>query len=123
LGLEEALIGFVFAGVAAAFAQAGEELLVLAITFLLQVFERDEAKGGRVEAVAQAGGLGAVVEEVAQVRAAVERTHLGALHAGGVVGVRGDIVGLKGWKNDGQPVRESYLSSEEKSGSPEATST
>ncbi len=46
-----------------------------------------EIKGGRVDAVAHSGGLGAVAEQVAQVGVAALAEHLGAHHAVAVIGL------------------------------------
>src|ERR1039457_6990039 len=51
-----------------------------------------EVERGRVHAVAQAGGLGAVIEEVAQVRVTLDAPHLRALHADAAVGVDLDVL-------------------------------
>src|SRR5262249_19027763 len=61
----------------------------------------DELEGDGVHAVAQAGGLGAVVEDVAEVSAAAGAEDLGALHAVGAVGVLVDVGGVKGLEEAG----------------------
>src|SRR2546422_4071792 len=74
------------------FPTSGEELSSLPLPRLLRVeFDR-----GGVDAVAQARRLGAVVEDVAQVPAAVRARHLGPLHEERPVGRLLDRRALRG---------------------------
>src|SRR5688500_7327706 len=61
-----------------------------------------EVEAGRVHAVAQAGGLGAVLEHVAQVRMATGAPHLGADHS--VAGVADELDLVVGdWLPEARP--------------------
>ncbi len=55
-----------------------KERKILTVAFLFQVFDRDEAHGCRVHAIAESGGCGAVVEDMAQMGVGVFRADLGA---------------------------------------------
>src|SRR5215470_7404042 len=68
-----------------------EERTVLAVPFLFELGDRDEAKRRRVDAIAEAGGAGTVGEQVTQVRVAARGAHLDPSHTVGVVGVLGHV--------------------------------
>src|SRR5579862_8021316 len=51
-----------------------------------RLLSRNELHRGRVHAVAQAGRLGTVVEDMAKVRATTGADHLGAVHTVAVIG-------------------------------------
>jgi hypothetical protein len=59
---------------------------------LFGFFFRHEVEGGRVHAVAQAGGFGAVVEDVAEVGVAFAAEDFGSGHEPALVGLLGDGV-------------------------------
>ena len=100
-----------------------KEAKVLAVPFPFQVLLRDEAQGGGVEAVAQARGRRPVGEDVSEVRIGEPAPDLGARIGEAQVLLFDDMLGTRGFVKLGQPVPESNLSREEKSGSPETTST
>lgn len=109
----------VFAG-ARLLAEIGQEL---AVAGRFHAFGRHEAQGGGVHAVALAGRSRAVREDVAEVGIGDPASHFGAARKQAVVGPLGHGVRADGLGELGQPVPESYLSRELKSGSPETMST
>src|SRR5580704_3129331 len=74
----------------------GELPQVLAVAFGLQAIDRDEPKGRRIHAVAEAGGCWSVVEHVSQVRVRVRRANLGAIHHQRAVAFGLDVRWLEG---------------------------
>ena len=69
-----------------------EQPPVFAVPRFFQLVGRYEAEGGRVDAVAQAGRLGAVIEEVTQVGVAVFAADFGAGHEQGAVYFFDDVL-------------------------------
>ena len=67
---------------------------VVRVAFLLELLPGDKADGGGIDAVAQTGGSGAVIEDVAEVGIALRRADLGAVHAVGGIGFFGDGRGV-----------------------------
>ena len=101
-----------------------EERRVLAVALGRELVDRDEAQRRRVDAVARVRRRRAVVEHVAEVRLAGARAHLGPHHAvASRPRARRPGRGSTGCVKLGQPVPDSNLSVELKSGSPVATST
>ena len=101
-----------------------EELAVVAVAFLLEVIERDEAQRRGVDAVAHAAlGGRAVGEHVAEVAVAVGRTDLGPV----IPQLRSECsttLALSiGTVKLGQPEPLSYLLTEANRGSPDTMST
>ena len=79
----------------------GEELEILGITFFGEIFDWDEAHGGRVHAVALAGGGRAVVEDVAEMGVAVLGTNFLARVEELEVSLDDDVVFVDGFPEGG----------------------
>ena len=58
-----------------------EERKELAVAFFFQFLDRDETKGGGIDAVGQTARAGAVVEKVAEMRITFRATQFGAFHS------------------------------------------
>jgi len=100
-----------------------EEQQVVPVALPLHLLLRDEAQRGGVHAVAAAGRSRSVVEDVPEVRVGVAAAHFDARGEEAPVLPLDDQPGSSGFEKLGHPVPESYLSRDEKSGSPETTST
>ena len=103
---------------------AREQRQVRGVTLRRELIDRDEPQRRRVDAVAQAGRLRAVVEHVAEVRVAELRADLGARPCRACASCFSTMLaGASGCVKLGQPVPESNLSVELNSGSPVTMST
>src|SRR5207244_7077829 len=82
-----------------------EERQILAVAFFLQLFDRNESQGGRVDAIAHSAFVTRpIVKNVTEMRIAIVAAHFGPLHSERAIRFFGNVVFVD-WLRETGPTR------------------